>query len=53
MEIIYHIIGLCPDAHSHFDILDIIATWDSVMSYISRVSFLFFKIKLAILEFLK
>ena len=36
MELIYHIIGLCPDTQAHFDLLDLIATWDSVMNFISR-----------------
>lgn len=53
MDLIYHIIGLCPDTHAHFDLLDLIASWDSVMNFISRFSLIIIKTKLLILEGMK
>jgi len=53
MEIIYHILGICPDAHSHFDLSDLFITWDSFMLYIYRLSFVFIKLKMSIIQFFK
>jgi hypothetical protein len=53
MEIFYHIIGICPDTKAHFDMLDLIASWDSVMNFISRFSLFIIKTKLLILEGIK
>lgn len=53
MEIIYHILGICPDAHSHLDMTDLYATWDSLSLYFCRISFFLIKLKIAVLEFFK
>lgn len=49
MEFIFHLIGLCPDTQNHFDLIDLIAIWDTASVYLSRISFLGFKI----LDFIK
>lgn len=53
MEIIYHILGVCPDAHSHFDLSDLFITWDSFMLYIYRLSFILTNFKATILSLFK
>jgi hypothetical protein len=35
MEVIFHILGLCPDSMSHFDLLDILRTQIPIVDLIN------------------
>jgi hypothetical protein len=50
MEIIYHILGICPDSQSHFDLANLLITWDSFMLCMSRISLFFMQCKILIMK---
>jgi hypothetical protein len=45
METIYHLIGMCPDAQSHIDIIDLCLIWDSFYLYLTKFPLSFIKSK--------
>lgn len=53
MEIFFHILGLCPDAQAHFDIIDLLSVWDTCVFHFSRLYLFAEKIKVAAAVFLK
>jgi hypothetical protein len=47
IEQILHFLGLCPDAHSHLNLMD---TWviisDNITFYVNRINSVFLRVKL-------
>ena len=39
MHEVLHIIGLCPDSMTHFDLLDLIVANNPIMGYVNVINF--------------
>lgn len=47
MDVLYHIIGLCPDSNTHFDLLDIVTLFGNDL--LVQLKYIKLKIKSIIL----